>query len=65
MDACRKTLGVLMTKLEECLIIRLIGAEIVLHSFSFGNMHISLYSTLGRRTLLGVEIMQHPTIGVF
>ena len=51
-EECKKVLGTVLVSFDECLMARLIGAEITLHSRSFGNVHISLYSTFDRRTAL-------------
>ena len=51
-EECKKVLGIDLISLDEALMTSLIGAEITLHSRSFGNVHISLYSTFARRTAL-------------
>jgi len=51
-EECKKVLGTVVISFDEFLITRRIGVEITLHSRSFGNVHISLYSTFDRRTAL-------------
>ena len=51
-EECKKVLGTERVSFDELLITSLIGAEITLHSRSFGNVHISRYSTFDRRTAL-------------
>ena len=51
-EACKKVLGMVLVSFDEFFITCRIGAEIALQSRSFGNVHISRYSTFDRRTAL-------------